>query len=322
MVLVVACGHTYTIFLFVAAVIALPVVLSDLRTKFFGPQKIAPRALACRLSLVVVTALTLILPYIATSRSFSSDQFLADGGIERIPLPWVVAFVAVSSAPLFIQAYRALRPAFIAMCVLIVSVSAGIARYSIGEKGYVSYYPTKIIIAMAICMVFAAVTLFSSSSRLRRDFPIAFISLAAAVAIVLPQKPGTVFTTAYMGRMREVLPQLLDPVPLTVNGELDVKLAEIARERQTPILLMSQLHESELNSRWINVLASSWTDESWTGWMAARTQLANTATVSPNVEMAPLIVAADSAAGVATAKSQGFDVCSIVDYSTVATLEC
>ena len=322
MMLVIACGHTYTIFLFVATAIAIPVVFSDLWSLIGRPKQLRAKDLAFRFGLVSATGLTLVLPYVATKRSYAPSQFLVDGGIEELPAFSIVVLVAVASVPFLAQAYHALKPAFIVMCGLIVAVAIGVARYSLVEKGYISYYPTKVIIAMAVCLVFASVALFAAAARRRHEVPFALISLLAMVAVVIPQDAGSIFKTAYMGRMREVLPRLVDPVPLMVNGDIDVKLANLAEVSQTPVLLMSQKYRSELNSRWINVLAGTWNDKSWSGWMKLRTQLGEIASSQTSDFGLPIIVAADSDAVIGAAKAAGFEVCDIIEKPNVATVEC
>jgi hypothetical protein len=73
-----------------------------------------------------------------------------------------------------------------------------------------------------------------------------------------------------MGEAQHTIKSSLNYSPEVVEPSVVVSLLELSDSSDKPVLLISSLFESELNSRWINTLSEQWDDSSWSNWMNIR----------------------------------------------------
>ena len=73
-----------------------------------------------------------------------------------------------------------------------------------------------------------------------------------------------------MGSTRGAIESIWNSKSEVVDGRVVKAAAEAASISGKPVLYLSDIHESELNTRWINSLQFKWNDTNWTNWTDAR----------------------------------------------------
>lgn len=312
-VLIVLIGHTYAPFTAIALVLSLPsIVAAILKTpkqNFFMSWSLVKASFG-----VFVIASTLLLPFIAIRRTFGAGQFLADGGIEPLPgLQFGFLLVAVLFQ-VFAFGFRGSNKfELLSPIILALALSGLVATYSLVAKGYVAYYPTKTIIALFFFLLaFSGPPSRALLNRVRFSSVVQLICIAGIVFVGVGDQQH-VFTTPYMGKLTWVVREFSDPSPIVVNG-IDVEQwSNWAKTHQTPVLYLVSTHESELNTRWINVLAGTWTDQSWSDWLTVRERLNQgpSELVGRATAASSLVVVSDSEEVLAEARQLGYHTCSV-----------
>jgi hypothetical protein len=263
--------HVYPLFAVIGGLIILPFLVRNVHRASRGKSGLRGAISLPQFVIIVGLALLLVLPIRATSRSYGGSQFLADGGIESLPIKfmiiWGVAFTVIP-----IMLIKRFDPDWtnFATTIVIAITALAIGLYSFAELSRITYYPTKLIIGLALAAI-ALVVCAVSQPKLPRNLPLAVpIALLAAIGYVIFQPESKVFKSAYMGEATEVIAASTEARTEVVQAGLNVELARIGEEYRSSILLMKMIGESELNSRWINTLSGTWNDESWTDWLTIR----------------------------------------------------
>jgi hypothetical protein len=73
-----------------------------------------------------------------------------------------------------------------------------------------------------------------------------------------------------MGNTQGVIKSLMVDAKEVVDVNSVLELVSKNSKEELNILYLSETHESELNTRWINSLLMNWTDENWTRWRMIR----------------------------------------------------
>lgn len=324
-VLIILTGHAYSLFLVLALLVGLPTLLVHGRSLLRNGIKRAPLRSTFSYGILLGLAASLLLPYFATRRSYSSSQFLVDGGIEPFPKIALSVSLLVFLFPILLGSVRRESIPSLTSAGLLVSASLLVASYSINQKGYIAYYPAKMIIASAVCIVAIFVALFrlSDESSLVRHLPLgALVALLASGGV---RDNGRIFTSAYMGRLSSVWEEIADPNPLVVDGVQILRFMEVGNELAKPLLLMPSaefagvssrpIHvvpsglQSELSTRWVNTLTGQWTDSTWRSWMAVQGALWNDSIIDQEIRASGVTVITDSDDIVKYARELGLNGC-------------
>jgi hypothetical protein len=175
------------------------------------------------------------------------------------------------------------KSAALAVGVLICVVCATIlyAYFKLNEVGKqwtLPYYPTKLAIAVFILAITLLVRDLLTRDEFAKHNDVAgyfkkLITIGILTVLILGTREEWPFNRGYMGSTNGVIESIRGSLTEVVNGK-SVELAlNYAQPRQKPVLYLSDLHESELNTRWINSLLFKWNDENWNAWMKARTAI-------------------------------------------------
>ena len=264
-------AHVYPIFLFIGLLLLIvPITswISKLRQERSHALSLLRTPIAF---LSVCLSIALLLPVRATNRSYGGSQFLVDGGIEYLPfkflLIWGGSFLVVVTVVTFRLEHRYSRLWIVFLCLtgsILVSV------YSQSEVGRVTYYPTKIVISLAILSISAMLCSQSLIEKVSRRPTMSILALIAAVTYIVFQPPDKVFVGGFMGEAQHTLESSLNYSPEVVEPSVVITLLKLSDSSDKPVLLISSRFESELNSRWINTLSDQWYDSSWSNWMNIR----------------------------------------------------
>jgi hypothetical protein len=320
-------GHVYLLFLPIASLIAIPIIISALRRRGNSFRILSVSKLSLPLLSAIGLHVSVLLPVVATGRSFASSQFMVDGGIEPLPKVVLGLSLLIFSAPLVVGCIRRRNMSTLAALFLLVSASVTLAAFSIERNGYVSYYPTKLIIACLACMV----AMLASSFRRNPGSTVAlvapFLSLALVASYAGTWGRGEVFVTPYMGTVSTVVAEFPAPSPEAVDGRQVVQLVQLGNDLNRPILLMPSAEfsvlsdrtvdsvmsnsSSELSTRWTNTLAGQWTDQTWSDWQAVQRALFEDLTVEDQVSVRGLVVVTDSEDIAEYAEQLGLAACVI-----------
>ena len=73
------------------------------------------------------------------------------------------------------------------------------------------------------------------------------------------------FTGGYMGSTYGVIKSILTREPAVVDGKLVLDWVDQAQRVDRPVLVIISGRESELNTRWVNLLTLHWSDKTWGG---------------------------------------------------------
>jgi hypothetical protein len=147
-----------------------------------------------------------------------------------------------------------------------------------GEQWFLPYYPTKVSIAvliLAITYLIRYLVLEDLSAEhikfagyLRKS-----VILVSLIVIILGTGNEGPFSGGFMGSTRGAIESIQNSNDEVVDGESIQIALEYAQKLQKPVLYLSDRHDSELNTRWINSILFEWTDENWGKWMSARSAI-------------------------------------------------
>lgn len=263
--------HVYPLFVVIGGLMILPFLVRNVYRA--SRERAGLRGFMSLSQFAIITGLALLLalPIRATSRSYGGSQFLADGGIESLPIKFMIIW-GVTFTVIPIMLIKRFDPDWtnFATTIVITITAVAIGLYSFVEMSRITYYPTKLIISLVLTAI-ALVVCAVREPKLPSIIPVAVpIALLAAIGYVIFQPESKVFKSAYMGEATEVIAASMEARTEVVQANLDVALARIGEEYQSSVLLIKTIGESELNSRWINTLSGTWNDESWTDWLTIR----------------------------------------------------
>lgn len=274
MAIVLTIAHVYPIFIVIAGILVLPTLVTAIDSVRRNGEPFATKFPPLHLTVIAALIALLLLPARATGRSFGGSHFLTDGGIEYLPsrflLVWGLPFVVL---PSIFLAMTIRRFAALFVCTSSLLLSLAVCAYSISEMHRITYYPTKFVIALVLSGIAAVVVEAAKLGKLRLNRYAVATMIIATLTFSLLTPSSRVFTSAYMGEAPRVLSAAKDFNVEVVPAEQIVQLATLSNETSKPILYSSWQHESELNSRWINTLSSSWNDNSWSTWITLRTAI-------------------------------------------------
>lgn len=219
---------------------------------------------------------------LAMMNGFGTGHFLAAGGIEPMPIGTAmfifgISLVLLDETGVFGGALRIAARAVIAVnFVAICGVLYAFAKSSVpGEQWFIPYYPTKIAIsALVVTFVFLLrylLELNQASDLLKRTINTKKLVISGAVCVFfLSSAYVWPFTGGYMGSTRGAIESIWNSKSEVVDGRVVEAAAEAASISGKPVLYLSDIHESELNTRWINSLQFKWNDTNWTNSTDAR----------------------------------------------------
>ena len=271
---VMACLHCYPLLGVISGLIALPTIISLLLKRM--NQTPRPLAYLFRWQHIfpVLFGTSILLPYIATRRSYGASQFLVDGGIEPIPMAffgfWIFFFFVLPSIIIF--SYRGSWGTLFVV-VGAFTMAAMISWYSISRRSYMAYYPIKIVIALSFVLVFCSmVATLKYLTGNAQSFGIALLAFAG-LSYVFFFPSAKLFTSGYMGDLPTTLKSAYTYETAVVQPSAVAYLADLSAEISKPVLYLPENAESELNTRWINTLSGFWNDSSWSGWSVIRSDI-------------------------------------------------
>ena len=269
--LVVIMIHTYPLFSLIGVVLLLSSVSLTVMSFRKLPNSFSD-LFPIRITMVMlIFGLLLLLPYHATSRSYGASQFLTDGGIESIPASFFIFLLAFYLVPLAVMILIFARQIpFIISLMLYVIAAFGIAAYSLSHVHKLAYYPTKFVITLVLMVVGLVIaTLSQVEIRWVRNVFLGILVCLGSTYLLFQPK-SEVFLTAFMGEAPTVLESAREAKLEVVDSKTVVELSNLSRQIAMPVLYISKVHESELNTRWVNTLSLNWNDQSWTDWMRLR----------------------------------------------------
>lgn len=307
-------GQIYILFAVIAFLLVAPRLTAVVGTEFSRrPLRWSSGKLVVVGVGVLLTA-SLILPVMAVQRSFGAQQFLAAGGGESPPIREMFAMVILIFGPLiaFTPKSRIVERALTVGALTTLAIALWVT--SMEQHDYVSYYPMKFIVAIFVIALCYIVGSFCQATPRRSTKAVSVIVAFVAVATMLFGSKGTTFTTAYMGTVSSVARQISNPSPIVVNGGDVEHWSSWANKTDVPVLYLTSAYESELNTRWINTLAETWTDDSWSTWMLVRDLLASTSPPSTSTDLKNLVVVSDSQEILERAEELGIASCSIQNF--------
>jgi hypothetical protein len=232
-------------------------------------------ALSIYISVLIVITLRGILS------GYGGGQFLAPGGIAPLPVGTTMFVFGVSIALAIARTNDNYNDSIrqIIVCGIAALAIAGIS-YSFlrtnepGSLWVPSYYPTKLTISVLIVLTTLLIIqmvqkIESGDSKIRYSLN-ALVVVAAVSALVVSSYNSWPFSQGYMGTTQGVVKSLKDQKSEVVDGESVLQAYESVKNSKLSALYLSDDHESELNTRWINTLNLNWNDVNWGKWMNAR----------------------------------------------------
>jgi hypothetical protein len=212
---------------------------------------------------------------------FNGGQFLTPGGIAPLPVGTTMFIFGISIALSINSEHRYCDDSTIRIIICGISALAlaGIS-YSLlktnepGKLWVPSYYPTKLAISVLIVLITLLIVqivqkIETGDSRIRHSLN-ALLVVAAISALVVSSYNSWPFSQGYMGTTQGVIKSLKSGTSEVVDGDHILQVYESVRDSNMSVLYLSDTHESELNTRWINTLNLNWTDNNWGEWITAR----------------------------------------------------
>jgi hypothetical protein len=204
---------------------------------------------------------------------YGTNQFLAPGGIE--PLPAATTFFIFGAALFLISNLKTdsnvLHSISLASITLVTIACAGVS-YSVWQTGLIMYYPTKLATSVFVIVLFLFSLQLNQTLKLDSIAKTAALQIFAASMVVtyIGLNP-TIFKTAYMGSGKGVMSALKGGRAEVVDGSIVLALTKVSKSQNRPILVLLPERDSELNTRWVNLLSGNWTDTTWISWTKIRT---------------------------------------------------
>lgn len=217
------------------------------------------------------------LPLYGVLSRYGGSKFLVEGFFAPIPLGATMLLfgltIATNRVGLKFNSVHQ-RIAFIGSWYVAIGLLAlGIAWIGTNEPGqqwFVPYYPQKLLAAIVVvlCVLMLAIMVilrvedFTSVSTIW--FHRAMVMVVASLFLMggINHWP---FTGGYMGSTYGVIKSILTSEPAVVDGTLLEDWVEQAQRVDRPVLVISGSRESELNTRWVNLLTLHWSDKTWGG---------------------------------------------------------
>jgi hypothetical protein len=237
--------------------------LHNLKNSIFGAKM--------RNVVVAICIGSLLVPYFALKKLYGGEQFLADGGIEPLPVNHgVITCMMLLIASLLVAGRHGYKRISDYLPILFLAVIPLIAWYSIAETGRLQYYPIKLMITLVLIIFVQLVANDSQREKLCfRNIGARTLVLFSIFPVIFYGGP-TVFTGPFMGSTPKVLVSAFKSEIAVVNGSVVPTFSDIGKKFQAPVLFYSSTNEPELNTRWVNTLSNIWTDASWSEWIRVK----------------------------------------------------
>lgn len=221
----------------------------------------------------------------ALRQGYGTSHFLVPGGIQ--PLPAGIAMFILGMSLILMTSTQSINSEFkaaafslaVMICVVCASILYAYVKLNeVGEQWALPYYPTKLAIAVLILAItFLVRYLFTRDEVVKQNVVIGYfrksIVLAILAVLVVGTRDGSPFNRGFMGSTNGVIESIRDSLTEVVNGRSVEFALDYALPRQKPVLYLSDMHDSELNTRWINSLLFQWNDENWNAWRKARSAI-------------------------------------------------
>ena len=265
-------ASVYPLFTPLAVALTLSGFLLRHREQFSTPWNKSTVAIARAMAVATPLVLFSVLPIVATKRSYGSSHILVDGGIEPLPTRFVVGwFVPFILAPALAVTFRNRNTILRLLLLSVAMIASSVTFYSLLIKGYVAYYPVKIVIASVFVLLVGSVVLFV----LNWGSLLTSILLVYATLVFIVFAPSQkIFTSEFMGEAPNSLVGAVRRKVSVVQPNDVIQLSKVSLEVGLPMLLIGSDGESELNTRWINTLSGKWSDRSWSDWQRLRDLIA------------------------------------------------
>jgi hypothetical protein len=212
---------------------------------------------------------------------YGGGQFLAPGGIAPLPVGTTMFVFGVSIALAIARKHGHNNDSIkqITVCGIAALAIAGIS-YSFlrtnepGSLWVPSYYPTKLAISVLIVLTTILIIqmvqkIESGDSKIRYSLNV-LVVVTAISALVVSSYNSWPFSQGYMGTTQGVIKSLNRETSEVVDGDSVLQAYQFVKETDMSGLYLSDAHESELNTRWINSLNLNWNDTNWGEWVTAR----------------------------------------------------
>jgi hypothetical protein len=234
------------------------------------------------LSILIGSSTLVLIALLGLLSGYGGGQFLAPGGISPLPLGGSMFIFGATLSTLF--SYENGSDRFriwqmsISGTIFVASFGLIYAYYKTNVPGQfwvVPYYPTKILISVLIIAFLCLVERMMIKIDLNqngnsRNFPRSLLVITAMGILIAPAYDPWPFSGGFMGTTQGVIRSLNSRQSEVVDGNIISKSVGYSQSSQMPVLYLSDNHESELNTRWINSLQLNWSDDNWSKWMSAR----------------------------------------------------
>jgi hypothetical protein len=234
------------------------------------------------LSILIGSSALVLIALLGLLSGYGGGQFLVPGGISPFPLGGSMFIFGATLSSLFggESGLDRLRIWQLSVSGAIFVASFGLIyayyeTYVPGQFWAVPYYPTKILISVLVIAFLCLLERMMLKSNLNhnlnsQNLANTLLVLAAAGILVAPAYNSWPFSGGFMGNTQGVISSLRSGQSEVVDGNLVSKSVGYTQSSQMPALYLSDNHESELNTRWINSLELNWSDVNWGEWMNAR----------------------------------------------------
>lgn len=215
-------------------------------------------------------------------RSGPLGGFLTPGGIAPVPIGITALIFGISLALINLpnsnqiedNTLRFFLFGAIGMCLL--GISYAFEKTNIpGEYWFIPYYPAKMTITVVLLvLVFLIDLVFADKGMQLYDLRVRLINrllvCGSVAALIAWNSFSWPFANGYMGNTQGVIKELIKDAREVVDVNSVLELVSNNPNEGLNILYLSETHESELNTRWINTLLMNWTDENWSAWQMIR----------------------------------------------------
>jgi len=226
-----------------------------------------------------------IVSLLALRAGYGSGHFLVSGGIQPLPFGTTMfifgmAFALMSESGR-LKNHKEIGPLSLGV---IICVTCSLMLYAFmkihvpGEQWFLPYYPTKVSIAVLILAIIYLIRYLVLEDLSAEHIKFAgylrkSVILVSLIVIILGTGNEGPFSGGFMGSTRGAIESIRNSKDEVVDGESIQIALEYAQKLQKPVLYLSDRHDSELNTRWINSILFEWTDENWGKWMSARSAI-------------------------------------------------
>jgi hypothetical protein len=225
----------------------------------------------------LVGGILIWLPLYGVLSRFGGSKFLVEGFFAPIPLEATMLLFGLTmvtnlsgSKPNSVHRRIAILGTWYVSIGLLALGIAWIGTYEPGQQWFVPYYPQKLLaaIVLILCVFMLVVMATLRAEILGSMFQIwchrAMVMVVASLFIFggINRWP---FTGGYMGSTHGVIKSILTREPAVVDGKLVLDWVDQAQRVDRPVLVIISSRESELNTRWVNLLTLNWSDKTWGG---------------------------------------------------------